>query len=86
MSTDNIETQAAVEGDLLPQDSSGKLAEDGVLMAMRMMNTEEKFELMKQATKILNGRNRRMNKALRVARARAPSISIEPPRVRIRFR
>lgn len=64
--------------------SSGKLAEDGVLMAMRMMNKEEKFELMKQATKILNAKNRRMNKTLRGARAGVPRVSIEPPRVRIR--
>lgn len=70
MNTYDVEAQAAVEGELLPRNSAGEITEDMVLMTMRMMNNEEKLELLKQATKIINTKNKKMNALLRVARTK----------------
>lgn len=70
MNSNDNETVISVEGEVMPESSTGKIAEDMVLISMRRMNDDEKFELLKQATKIINAKNKKMRALIKGIRIR----------------
>jgi len=77
--SNNATLSEAVECEVIHDNATaGSLAEQQILMAMKFMNSDDKVELMKQATKILNAKNKRLNKAIRLSgtRVKMPSVRI----------